>query len=465
MKKRYILALLMITFLAGCGADKDKNAEVKTAKTVRTQSVAQENVTTGYDYIGVVKAKDTKNYSFLMAGKISEICVEKGQEFKKGQILAKLDSTTLKYSSNINSNSTEQAQAAKDKINDTYNTNIVNAQNNINTLQISIEAGEKGIAAGEKGIAALETGLVATKTNLDAAQKSLNTAKEQLDAAQAVHDAGGIADLDLQAMIDQYDTKCAEYDAAQAKYEGNKAELESSKAELEKSKAEVESLRTQKTNALKSLENLKVSRQKDLDSASATVNSAKTNQSITQKNINDTVVKAEADGYVMELPYKEGEVIAAGYPVVVAKSKELVVTVGVSDKEYANVKLGQKAVINGSISGTVSLISQYPDEKTRTYAVDVAIPNSNLTIGETVNVKLVTGASAGCYVPITAVFNIDGVDYVYAVNSESRVHRKQVVLGDILGDRVQIQIDDPSAVVVTEGVKTLRENDAVKLEG
>lgn len=463
--KKYTFAVLLLALVTGCGSDASDFQPQAAAKSVRAQSVAAASVTTGYDYIGIVKAKDTKNYSFLMSGQIAEICVEKGQEFKNGQILARLDSTTLKYSSDINSNSTDQAQANLDKINDTYDTNIVNAQNSINTLTTSIEAGEKGIAAGEKGIAALETALVATQTNLDAAKAALATAKEQLDAAKEINAVGGIADLDLQALIDEYNTKCAEYDAAEAKYEGSKAELEKSKAELEASKAEVDSLRTQKTNAEKSLNNLKVSKQKDVEAAKATVNSAKTNQNITQKNINDTVIKADSDGYVMELPYKEGEVIAAGYPVVVAKSKELVVTVGVSDKEYPNVKLGQKALINGNISGSVTTIAQYPDEGTRTYAVDVAISNAKLTIGETVNVKLITGAATGCYIPINAVFNIDGVDYVYVVDNENTIHRKQVIIGEISGDKVEIQIDNPAAVVVTEGIKNLRENDTVTVEG
>ena len=166
----------------------------------------------------------------------------------------------------------------------------------------------------------------------------------------------------------------------------------------------------------------------------------------------------------MELPYKEGEVIAAGYPVVVAKSKELVVTVGASDAEYNNIKIGGTALINGKAVGIIDTIAQYPDEKTRTYAVDIAV-DGDYTIGETVDVKIVTGNVSGCYVPIDAVFNSDGVDYVYAVNSENRIYKKQVVLGEFSGDKVEVQIDDSLAIVVTEGVKNLRENDLVTMEG
>lgn len=448
--KKYIVFCLLLAVVTGCGSDKAKEAK-PTEKIVKTQSVSKASVNTGYDYIGVVKAKDTKNYSFLMSGKISEICVEKGQEFKKGDVLAKLDNTALGYSSNINGNTTAQAQATLDKTKDTYDTNIANAENNIKTLQTGIEAGEKGITA-------LEVALKATQTNLDAGKDSLDTLYSQLEAARQVYEVGGIASLDLDVLEKQYETKAAEYEASKAKYEG-------SKAELEKSKADLESLKTQKLNAEKTLQNLKVSKSKDVAAAQAAVNSSKQSENITNKNINDTVIKAEADGYVMELPFKAGEVVSAGYPVVVAKSKALVVTVGIADKEYANVKIGQKAVINGNIQGSVETIAQYPDEGTRTYAVDISLPDNNFTIGETVNVKIVTGNTTGCYIPINALFNIDGVDYVYVVNSDNKIHRKQVTIGEIDGDKVEIQIDDPTAIVVTEGVKNLRENDSVRMEG
>ena len=107
-------------------------------------------------------------------------------------------------------------------------------------------------------------------------------------------------------------------------------------------KAEVSSLYDKKKTAQDTLNNLYVSKDKDVKAAQAAVNSANTSGDIIQKNINDSTITADADGYVMELPYKEGEVIAAGYPVVVAKSTDMVVSVGVSDEDISKIKLGGK---------------------------------------------------------------------------------------------------------------------------
>ncbi len=462
MKRKFAIAMSVLLLCTGCG---EKNTETsgQTAKIVKTQAVSEQSVSTGYSYIGIVKAKETKNYAFLTGGKIAEICVEKGQKFNAGDILAKLDTTTMEYNASIGENTKDQADATLQKTISTYDTNIANARSQIGTIDESIAAAQKGIDAGEKGIAALETGLTAELKNIEAGQTALNTLKEELDAAREINAAGGLSDKDLDAAESTYKTKAAELEAAKAAYEGDKAELESKKAELESKKAELDTAKAQKTQAQKSLDNLITSKAKDVAAAQANVKSASTSNDIVRKNINDSTLKADSDGYVMELPYKEGEIIAAGYPVVVAKSSELIVSVGASDSEYKNIKIGGKALINGSASGTVTAIAQYPDEKTRTYAVDITI-DGDYTIGETVDVKIITGSSGGCYVPIDAVFNSEGVDYVYAVDSENRVHKKQVILGDFSGDKVEVQIDDPTALIVTEGIKNLRENDLVKTE-
>ncbi len=453
MKKRILpIAVIMCMALAvsGCGKSNDNEEKEAAAKIVKAEPVAEQSVMSGYSYIGIVKAKETKNYSFLAPGKIAEICVEKGQQFKAGDVLAKLDTTSMEYQASIGGNTRDQAQATLDKTISTYDTNIANAKSQISSL-------EKSIAAGEKGIEALETGLEAEQVNIDAGKTALDTLEGELEAAREINAVGGYADKDLESLESTFKTKSAELEAAKATYEGHKAELESKKAELDAAKA-------QKTEAEKSLANLNTSKTKDVETARAALKSAEASNAITAKSINDAVIKADSDGYVMELPFKEGEVVSAGYPVVVAKSTELVVTVGASDEEYKNIAVGGTAIINGDGRGTIQTIAQYPDEQTRTYAVDIGL-TGDYTIGETVNVKIVTGSIAGCYVPIDAVFNSDGVDYVYAINNESRIYKKQVVLGDFNGDKVEIQIDDPAAIVVTEGIKNLKENDLVKTEG
>lgn len=59
-----------------------------------------------------------------MSGKIATINVEKGQKFKKGDVLATMDTKTLQYTADISGNTSETAKATLEKTISTYDTNI-----------------------------------------------------------------------------------------------------------------------------------------------------------------------------------------------------------------------------------------------------------------------------------------------------------------------------------------------------
>ena len=120
-------SLLCVSLLSGCGTKKDEDVKV-TPKIVKAQSVQEQSLVDGLTYIGVVKAKDTKNYSFLMSGKIATINVEKGQKFKKGDVLATMDTKTLQYTADISGNTSETAKATLEKTISTYDTNRLQKQ-------------------------------------------------------------------------------------------------------------------------------------------------------------------------------------------------------------------------------------------------------------------------------------------------------------------------------------------------
>ena len=89
-RSKYISAAAAVLFALSCAACSSGETSQETSiKRVSAQQADIKSVTDGLDYIGFVKAKETKNYSFLTAGKIAEINVKKGDSFKAGDILAK----------------------------------------------------------------------------------------------------------------------------------------------------------------------------------------------------------------------------------------------------------------------------------------------------------------------------------------------------------------------------------------
>jgi len=404
-RKFLLTGLCLSVFLTGCqktatnGADNYKNVTVK--------QVAEENCSVGLSYLGVVKPKETKNYSFLAGGKIKEIYVEKGQEIKVGDSLAELDTTQIKFSAAMSANNAEIARSTLQKTKETYDTNIKNAEISIETLEASIEAAKLG----------------------------LDNLKSNVEDYKVLYEFGAISASDLDAMKVGYKAKEAEYKALLGNYE----------------------------TAKESLTNLRKSKQRDVNIAEASVVISDTTSAQAEQNIADAVLRAESDGYVMEIPFKKGEIAGAGYPVIISKSKDLVVSIGVSTDKYNQISMNSEVLINGAIKGTVDSIASYPDQESRLYAVDIKFEAESIAVGETVDVIVYTGEEKGYFVPIDSVFYIDGINYVYVVDEKNKVNKRQVVLGKISGSMVRVTNLDENAFVVTDGVKTLKDNDIVSI--
>lgn len=328
--------------LAGCSPE---NAADHPKKIVETVPVTIAEYEEGPEYLGIVMAKETKNYAFLGGGKLETLYVKEGDSVQKGDPLAKLDTSSLEL-------------------------------------------------------------------DIDTARANVNSLKSALDTAKSLLDASGVlyASGDISAMA--WKQQNSEYDALDGNYK----------------------------TAVNSLEQA-------------------------EKDLKDSTLYADSDGYVMEIPFHEGEIIGAGYPAVVMKSDQKVVTIGVSADDISKVSKDSKVLIGGTIEAGIDKIGQYPDEKIRAYPVDVVFDSDTYVIGDMVSVKIVTEKREGTFVPIQGVINIDGLDYVYVVNQDGLLSRRQVIRHSFIQDMVRIEGLEPGTLVVSEGVKNVKENDQIVLEG
>ena len=86
---------------------------------------------------------------------------------------------------------------------------------------------------------------------------------------------------------------------------------------------------------------------------------------------------------------KEGELQQAGYPVVLIRSENQVVTVGLSDEDVKKIQLGTKAQVkidSVTTDGEVMNIVQMADRQSGTYSAEIKllnpIDNSKFYIGQ-----------------------------------------------------------------------------------
>ena len=520
-------ASVALISLCGCG----KNASEAEGKLITSQMTQSDVYDIKLDYQGIVRSKESKNYSFLSGGRLQEVYVKEGDFVHAGDTLAQLDAVELMNGAAQSKNNKAISENNLNKTEATYLTNITNAEINIRTLRTGISAIDSNIGAYRQTLSAAEQGvrdyersipiaqqglealqktvdtddaqIAATKENLEAYEKKLESTREAVDLAktnlermQTLYDKGAVSKSEVESTQVKYNDAEASYAQAaaqksnygvnlsqlEAAHIGNLANLDSKKLEIDSMntqlasnraqvssmRAQLESLNSQRAQsaaqletANKELANLRKSMESDVSSQTAAANISALASEQADRAVSNATLKADADGYVMKVNVKKGEMTGAGTPVVTVKSDTKVVSVGVSTSDYSDLQSILEIRINNDTEGKIDTIAQYPDEKTQTYTVDISFDNNALTMGQIVDVELVTEHNTGVFIPISSVINIDGIDYVYKVNEDNTVSRVEVELGEVRNTTVRAK-NLHNERIVTSGIKSLNDNDKVK---
>lgn len=203
----------------------------------------------------------------------------------------------------------------------------------------------------------------------------------------------------------------------------------------------------------------------ELDIQSANLKNSQADLENKENMVYDAFIFSEMNGYVTDTMYKAGEIVPAGYPVVVVRTKEQNVKVGLSQNDVKLVKADSPVTIlfDGlEYRGRVADIDSIPNPETRTYNADIEIEESALPLGLIVRAYFDAGETEGIYIPINCIMN-DGQDYVYVIDQKNMAVKRIVKLGEIKGPRVGIQGLEVGDRVVTEGMKRLKEGDSVNI--
>lgn len=160
-----LTGLLLVALLAGCSS---KNDSAQT--TVQTATAKKGDLTVEITATGNLAMPDSVNLSFGSSGKVQEVLVEMGDEVKKGQVLAKLDTSTLEQ-------------------------NLIQAQINVKSAEYSLEKAKEPTttASGDRILSAPDPLDIEIKElQLELAKMRLKEAERQLAEATIVAPFDGV---------------------------------------------------------------------------------------------------------------------------------------------------------------------------------------------------------------------------------------------------------------------------------
>ncbi|OIN57679.1 efflux RND transporter periplasmic adaptor subunit [Arsenicibacter rosenii] len=216
-----------------------------------------------------------------------------------------------------------------------------------------------------------------------------------------------------------------------------------------------------------------------MQNATTGSNVARQNLTIARFNQNFAQIRSTIDGTVTRKLMNEGELAGPGSPVFMISGNRQngwVVRVGVSDKDWARLKIGNRATItldaypNQTFTGTVQELAQAADPMNKLYEVEVRLQPAGVKLapGLFAKVTLQPGQSRSySVVPVESIVEGNGKEgFVFTLTADRKhVQKQPVQIGFIDGANVLLTNGlSAGSEVVTAGSAYLTENSTVQVK-
>jgi RND family efflux transporter MFP subunit len=263
-------------------------------------------------------------------------------------------------------------------------------------------------------LATVPEAVVKAQADVQSDTQQLDSAKRLLDSQQKLFEEGALAGRRV--------------DEARVAYASAKAQLDGAAEHLRALNA--------------------VSKGDQIATARAQLQSMTAQLAAAEAQLSYSEIRSPRSGVVADRPVYEGEMAAAGTPLLtVMDISKVVARVNIPQNQIAGVKAGQPAEVapaDGSdiVEGRVTVVSPATDPASTTAQIWVECNNSGekLKPGASVHVKIITElVKNATTVPSSAILpGEEGGAAVLVIDSDSIAHRHVVTIGIREGDKIQI---------------------------
>ncbi|PLX24799.1 hypothetical protein C0580_03975 [Candidatus Parcubacteria bacterium] len=297
--------------------------------------------------------------------------------------------------------------------------------------------------------------------NLNTLHQSLLAEKELLDDTSvllqnAVPSSSNLSAAQIaaeQAKISAYQTQINGHISAVigAVSSLNNARI-SNRLAIDQAQAQMDLSEIQYNNAVIGLDNARESAQLEL-------NVSQTQFDNVAYNYNNLSIAAPFSGTILSHYVNPGEQVSVGQQLIEVGNLSIIeITVDI-DVDFAKaLKLGDEIMINDQYKGLVSEIEPIGDLQSGKVSVTVqsSEAESNLVAGDTADVKFILNYEGidTVVVPIKSVIIEASGNYVFVIGEDGKVVRKNVVLGQVFGDKVSVVsgLDMGDKLILLNGV-------------
>jgi HlyD family secretion protein len=373
--------------------------------------VVRQDLVQSVSATGTVNPQNTIAVGTQESGTISEIDADFNSHVKKGQILAKLDPTTLQAALDQANAALAQAQAQADAAEATAAGAGASVGTAAATQRAAQATAQAALATARSGAA----GIASAQSNVTKSQSALALAQQTVARDEALLAQGFIAqsqlDSDRSNLVAAQTTLQAAQAAVQQAQLAAQAAGAQAAATVDQTSAQAYSTETAQSQAQTQVANAAA--------AEANVEAARAQVQTAESNLEKTVITSPVDGTVVSRGVSVGETVAASLqtPTLFSIAQDLdkmEVDLAVGEPDIGNVKPGDSvdlsvlAYPNRTYAGTVSQVRIDPATTNNvvTYTTVVLVDNrdGSLLPGMTANAQIhVAKAQNALVVPAAAL--------------------------------------------------------------
>ncbi len=428
----FIIALVLTILSTGC-----KKEEVK----LNTFTVTKGDIITQITATGTVDARDKRSYSLLQSAKVLK-SLKKGDTFKKGQVLIRIDDTKAKLY-------IEQAEQNLILAEESINIAKINYQSALDANHVAIQLAESSNKSAEQNtqnaFEALDSANSLGMANIKAASVAIDNANYYLEK---VKNSSFATDLTIAQAETSVDSAQASYEQAQKAAKSQSVQAESA---YEQALSNQSITYWNNINSLEKAQTQIKLMEKSVKQAQIQLELSKINLELAKLEFDNFSVIAPFDGIVKEANFSEGETASPGVPAISIISNDFVIKSDINETDISKVKNGQEveftldaypgqtfygkitniSTISKNTAGIITFeITITPDKQSQQYLKYGFSANITITVSKIENVL---------YVPIQAVYEENGKKYVDVLKENKEIIKTQVETGSSDYDYTEIK--------------------------
>lgn len=416
--------------------------------------VVSTNVPQSVEVTGTVHAELESSIAAKVLARVQSVLVREGDRVRRGQTLMLLDARDLNASvsqanANLRASSVgyENARVAANMEDSLSKARIAEAQSKIVQSEAALRAASAKLELVQAGPRHQER--VQAVLAVSQAKSNLTFAESNLKRMASLYKEGAIS-------AQQYDQYQSQFEAAMSQFqmaqqgksiadEGSRAEdIRASKQSVLQAQAAVQEanagLKSSQASAMQTLV-----RKQEIKGAQAQIAQSQASLQLAQVTRDYSVITSPFDGIVTKRLADPGVLASPGVVLLTiqggALRLEAIVpeSVLVSVRKGAAVRMQFDALNNLSLTGYVVEIAPQGDTSSHTFVVKINLPlGSDAAAGMFGRARFTIGSDKRLLVPASALWEREGLHYLYVVDENHLARLRMVTVGEPVGSWIPV---------------------------